>query len=259
MTDSRSTAVRTVNSASLAEVAWVDPQGAPRAIGVIPLLRGDEVAVAFTFDRVDQALALAGAEVVDLVVREPRNTASGWRPAAWRCTSRLVEDVDGDLFVAELLDQELRRYPPARRYADSPMLCREHWWYLPRLILQLDPVAELEAPAGSADPQDVLLVTATDGRPVTGGARLADGRVAASWGPSPAPGPGLLHGQDATFPDLEDWLPWEAQVSVAEGEITAEAPPGPPRPVGAPTLRRRWRREREFAAACRAGLAAWTA
>ncbi len=131
--------MRAVDSASLGELAWVGPEGAPQSVGVVPLQRTEGPVVAFTFDRLDHALAAASAEVVDLVLREPRNTATSWRPAAWRCSSRLIEDVEGDLFLDELLHQELRRYPPARRYADSPLLCREHWWYLPRLILQLDP------------------------------------------------------------------------------------------------------------------------
>lgn len=248
----------TLHAASLAEVAWLDPEGTPRAAGVVPLLRGGEPVLALTFDRVALALAVAGAEVVDLVVREPRNTAAGWRPAAWRCTSRLVEDLDGDLFTEDLLHQELRRFPPARRYADSPLLCREHWWYLPRLLVPLTPISELDPPTSHADQEDLLLVTASGGLPVTGGARVTDGRPAATWGPPPAPGPGLVHGQDATFPDLEDWLQWSHPVIVDERGIVADEPPEPPRPVGAPPLRERWRRERAFASACRAGLAAWT-
>ncbi len=117
---------------------------------------------------------------------------------------------------------------------------------------------QLDPPVESSDHRDVLLVTASSGLPVTGGARVAGGRATSSWGPSPAPGPGLLHGQDATFPDLEDWLRWSTQVTVDEAGIAAEGPLGPPREVGAPSLRRRWRREREFAAACKAGLKAWT-
>lgn len=248
----------TLHAASLAEVAWLDPEGTPRAAGVIPLLREGEPVLALTFDRVGLATAVAGADVVDLVVREPRNTAAGWRPTAWRCTSRLVEDLDGDRFTEDLLHQELRRFPPARRYADSPLLCREHWWYLPRLLVPLTPVSELDPPTPRTDPDDLLLVTSSGGLPVTGGVRVTGGRSVATWGPSPAPGRGVVHGQDATFPDLEDWLQWSQPVTVDGRGIVPDEPLDPPRPVGPPALRERWRRERAFGAACRKGLRLWT-
>ncbi|MGH3664503.1 MAG: pyridoxamine 5'-phosphate oxidase family protein, partial [Egibacteraceae bacterium] len=35
--------------------------------------------------------------------------------------------------------QELWKYPPSRLLADSRLLRREHWWYLPRLLAVFEP------------------------------------------------------------------------------------------------------------------------
>lgn len=246
-----------VDAASLGEVAWLDDAGTPRAAGVLPLVRRGVPVLALTFDRTALAVELAAASTVDLLLREPRNTGSAWCPGGWRCRSRLVEDLDGDVYVAELHVQELRRYPPARRWADSPLLMREHWWYLPRLLVELEPMAPLPEPDARADADDLLLVTARDDEPVTGGARASGGSLTPDWGPAPATGEGVVLGQDATFPDLERWDTWTRPVQV-DGQQVAAVDPLPDRtPPGMPGLAARWRAERRFAARCRAGIADW--
>jgi len=246
-----------LDGASLGVVAWVDHTGSPRAAGVLPLLIDGRPVLALTLDRADLAVQVAAAEVVQLMVREPRNTAPPWRPAAWRCRSHLVEDLEGDIWLDRLRLQELRRYPPARRYADSFLLCREHWWYLPRLLVDLEPVEALPAPPVREGPADLELVTARDGVPVVSGVRQVDDRLDQAWGPQPAPGPGVILGQDATFPDLEVWDWWTRVVEVRGPEVRAEEPLPHPAPPHIPGLRQRWRRERAFARACRRGIAAW--
>lgn len=246
-----------LDSSSLGEVGWVDPTGRPRAAGVVPLLLDGLPVLALTFDQVELATELAAADVVDLLVREPRNTGSAWRPGGWHCRSRLTEDLEGETWLEQLRLQELRRYPPARRYADSLLLCREHWWYLPRLLVRLEPVDALDPPPLRRDADDLLLVTTHDGGLVVGGADSAGGTLRPTWGPRPAPGPGVVLGQDATFPDLEEWARWTRAVEVFDHEVVASEPlpePGPPR---VPGLRERWRRERHFTRACRRGLGAW--
>ena len=246
-----------LDASSIAEVAWVDGAGRPRAAGVLPLLRQGRPVLAFTFDRAALATELAGAPIVDLLVREPRNTGTTWRPAAWRCSSRLVEDVAGDLYAAELMLQELRRYPPSRRYADSPLLCREHWWYLPRLVVDLEPLAALDPPARRERAEDALLVTVSEGGPRVSGAVAEPAKTAATWGPEPRSGPGLLFGQDASFPDLEVWHTWQHPVAVTADGLITDGPLPEPTVGPLPGIRERWRHERSFAAACRRGLAAW--
>jgi hypothetical protein len=248
---------RLLSSSSLGEVAWVDADGTPGAAGVLPLVRDGVALLALTLDRAELATALAAADAVDLLVRKPRNATAGWAPAAWRCRSRLVEDLGGQLLRDDLLLQELRRYPVARRYADSPLLSREHWWYLPRLVVELTPETSLDAPPVRSGPGDLLLVTVADGRPVAGGVRADPAGLTPSWGPSPSPGTGTVLGQDASFPDLEVWRTWQRAVTVSDGEVVAREPIPTLGPGRTPGLWQRWRAERDFAAACRRGIAAW--
>ena len=244
-------------ASSLGEVAWVDADGTPRAAGVLPLVRDGVPVVALTLDHGDLATSLAAAEVVDLLVRETRNTAERWHPAGWRCRSRLVEDLEGEVYQGELVLQELRRYPAARRYADSPLLAREHWWYLPRLVVELPPVAELDPPPARGGPGDLLLVTADHTQPVVSGVRADDGRLTASWGAQPAHGTGTVFGQDASFPDLEVWRTWQRPVTVTGHEVVPVEPLPDLDLGGPPGLWQRWRDERAFASACRRGIEAW--
>ncbi|QZY28076.1 hypothetical protein [Nocardioides coralli] len=248
---------RVIDTASVGEVGWVDEAGAPRAAAVLPLLRDGTPVLALTFDRVELAVSLSGAARVDLLVREPRNTASGWTPTAWACRTRLVEDLDGDLYRDELQLQELRRYPPARRYADSPLLMREHWWFLPRLVVVLEPERTLSPPPARSDAADLLLVTADGAEPRCAGVRREPSGLTHSWGPRPTPGTGLVLAQEASFPDLESWTAWSLPVAVSEAGISAREPLPDVGPVGPPRLWERWRAERQLARACRRGLAAW--
>lgn len=259
-----------LRAASIGEVAWVDP-AAPagdsglRVRGVLPLVGEAGPVLALPFAAADAARSLAAAGGALLATREARSTSSAYRPLTLRCRTRLVEDREGDRFVDELLDQELRRYPPARVLADSAILRREHWWWLPRLLVELDVVSE-EPPLPRADDRDHLLVV-DDGTPdparrlTPAAARL----TALPEAPStelppvevtgtPAPGPAVLHGQDASFPDLERWGRWSwrgrwdgTELDVAEAPERVGLPP-------APGVVARWRRQRTLMQACRAGL-----
>lgn len=253
-------------AASVAEVAWVDGEDLPQVAPVLPLTRGEHVVLALTFDRADLAHRLAAADRVALVVREPRGTAGSFAPVAVLGTPSLEADTTGAVYREELITQELRRYPPARTMADSPLLCREHWWWLPRLIVTLTDVEALAAPAPRTDEQAHLLVTtARDGIPVVstvraqpGGAQVA---LTVCGGAPPEAGPACLAAQDASFPDLERWAAWSWQGRLEVGETTVlhveQAPePGAIGLPPVPGVLRRWRRQQELERACLAGIAA---
>lgn len=247
---------RTLRASSLGEVSWLEPGGAPRAAGVLPLTDDEGPVLALTLDRAALATSLGAAEEVVLQVRDPRNTAPGWQPLGLRCRTRLVPDLEGHHFREHLLREELRRFPPARRHADSPLLQREHWWYLPRLLVRLDVERVDEAPPPRTGPSDASLTTAADSRPVASGVEVRDGSIRTSWGPRPAPGRGALLFQDATVPDLEAWT-WSVHDVVVDdgGRVLGEAPaPSPPR---MPSLRARWRGERRLARSCAEALRSW--
>lgn len=245
-----------ISASSLAEVGWVSA-GRPQVRGVVPLVHGDVPVLACTYADEDVAREVAASPWVTLSLTEPRSTGTAFRPLVLVGTARLVEDPTGDLFATDLLPQELRRYPPSRVLADSPLLQREHWWYLPRLLVEIDvaavvPVSRREDPA-----RDHLLVVAGSDGPVVRTARVADSDpvlVSLAAQDPPPPGPAVLFGQDASFPDLEQWTQWSyrgrwdgagLQVDEAPARIGLGRPPG---------LIQRWRRQRDFERRCVAAI-----
>ena len=262
-------ALRAVRAACLGELGWVGPAGA-YALAVVPLVLGRRPAVAlpYAWERAVRALADAGRAVLTLT--DPRMTGSGWRPLALTGRVTVVDDLDGGVLVEQLLDQELRKHPPSRVLAGSPLLRRENWWYVPRLVVELD-VTGVAAAAVRTDPvgQAVLVSAATATADPT---VRADVVAVDDWDARPLParalgsppglpresGPAALLATDASVPDLERWSPhllvgrWDgdrAELGVASGPPGS---PGLPAPLG---LWARWRRQRELERACRAGIA----
>ena len=245
--------VQALNASSLSEVCWVDAAGRPRVRGVVTLVRDATPVLAFTYADEAAARDIASAGRLTLALTEPRSTGHAFTPLFVDAAPRLVEDPEGDLFTGALLEQELRRYPPARLYADSPLLMREHWWYLPRLLVELDVRSAQPAPPRTG-PDDQLLVVAHDGAPQVRVATLArrqpDHLVLDVQGAPVPAGPAELFGQDASFPDLERWSQWR-YTGAWDGDrfMITEAPErtglGP-----VPGLVQRWRRQRLLERRC---------
>ena len=254
---SGTTAAEAVHASSLAELSWVDGAGAPQVRGVVALVRGDDPALAFTYADADVARDVAAASSLALALRETRSTGAAFRPLLVRGTPRLVEDPRGDLFVDELLTQELRRYPPSRIFADSPLLMREHWWYLPRLVVELDVTATRPIPARE-HPDSHLLVVAHGQHHEVRAARLVEQSdqvlVLDVDGGYVDDGPAVLFGQDASFPDLERWSQWRYDGRWEDGSFILTQAPEWTGLRPAPGLMQRWRRQRTLARQCRAAI-----
>lgn len=250
---------RAIQTATVGELAWLDGAGRPDACPVTPLLLADQPAVAYPYAQAALARRLAAAPVAALVVSDDRLTARGWRPVAVTGRPRLVEDERGELFTEQLLGQELRKYPPARALIDSPLLRREHWWYLPRLIVVLEAGSAAPVGARPGGTGEVLAV-AGDGERlyVDTVERAGDGygntRVVSLAGRPPVTGPAVLLGHDFSAPDLERWTPWTTRGRLAGGALTVAEPPartGLEPPLG---LWRRLARHRGLERACRRAL-----
>lgn len=245
-----------ISASSLAEVSWL-VAGQPRVRGVVPLVHDDVPVLAFTYADQDLAREVAGSPVVALSLTEPRSTGAAFVPLVLVGRPRLVEDPSGDLFATDLLPQELRRYPPSRVLADSPLLQREHWWYLPRLLVEIDVDAVVQVPTREDPARDhLLVVAAADGLAVHVARLAGDGPALVSLASQdpPPPGPAVLFGQDASFPDLEEWTQWSSrgwwdgvglQVVEEPTRIGLGRPPG---------LLQRWRRQRDFERRCVAAI-----
>ncbi|HEX5996098.1 MAG TPA: pyridoxamine 5'-phosphate oxidase family protein [Jiangellales bacterium] len=242
----------------MAELSWVTPTGRPDALPATPLLLGEQPALAYPYAYAGLAREIAAAPAIALTVSEPRMTGSGWRALAATGRATLVEDPEGELFRERLLREELRKYPPSRALADSLILQRENWWYLPRLIVLLDlrPSTPVE-PRTEGGHQVLtmwdgdLLYVDTVSVVQVGSDRL---KLASLSGRPAVDGPAALLGHDFSVPDLERWTPW-----VTRGMVTGDLLSiidRPTRTILEPnlSLRQRYRRQRDLEKACRANL-----
>lgn len=250
---------RAIRAATVGELAWLDRAGRPHARPVTPLLLDNEPAIAFPYAEVALAHRLATAPHAALVISDDRLTGRGWQPAVLHGRTRLIEDPNGTFFADRLLQQELRKYPPARALLDSPLLRREHWWYLPRLIVTLEVTASAPVGVRREGHGEVLVVgTADRGLAAETVRRLSGGepgiRVASiAGGPLPT-GAAVLLEHDFSRPDLERWTPWLTRGRLtgdrlAVAEAPDRAPLAPP-----PGVWQRLTRHRRLARACRRAL-----
>jgi len=241
-----------VHASSLSVLCWLDRAGLPQARGVVALVRDGRPAIAFTYSDELVARDVARSARVALSITETRSTGRAFRPVLLTGRPELVEDSDGDVFVSDLLRQELRRYPPARLYADSPLLMREHWWYLPRLVVELD--VEAVEPLSSHDQEGHVLVVADGGAPVVRAVTVrghTQDRVELSVeGAAVPPGPAVLFGQDASFPDLEQWSQWRYRGHWDGSGLDVEEAPARTGLGRTPGLLQRWRRQRALERRC---------
>ena len=245
-----------LRAAPLAEVVWREPSGGLAVHGAVPLALDDQPVLALPYASVDLAGSLGSAGEVLLTLTEPRGAGRAFRPLALRCAPRLVPDPRGERFVADLLEQELLRYPPSRLLADSRLLRREHWWWLPRLLVHLD-VRDVDGlhprPAGSGH---LLAVDAGD-RVAAVVVDLADAGVAPVdlelLGPAPPAGRAVLFGQEAT-PDMERWGRWCWRGDWDGRRLRVTHRPGAVGLPPVPNLLARWLAARALSRACRRAL-----
>ena len=242
----------------MAELSWVAPTGRPDALPVTPLLVGDQPALAYPYAYAALAREIAAAPAVALTLSDPRMTGGGWRALTATGHSSLVEDPEGEVFRARLLREELRKYPPSRTMADSLLLQREHWWYLPRLIVLLDLRSPMPVEPRTEEGHQVLTVWDGDLLHVdtvqvaeAGSDRL---KLAGLSGRPALDGPAALLGHDFSVPDLERWTPWVTRGTVIGDVLSVTDRPARTTLEPNLSLRQRYRRQRDLEKACRANI-----
>jgi hypothetical protein len=251
------TARTAIHSAGVAELLWQVDGASPGAAGVVPLVLEERPAIALPWAQVEMARAVAAAGQVALALSDPRLTGSAWRPLVLTGRPALIEDADGSLFTDALLDQELRKHPPSRALADSPMLRREHWWYLPRLVVVLESVRveELRRREGAAD----AVLAVDDAGLLVRTVRVEDWTaepLTLRGAPVAAAGPAVLIGQEISVPDVERWTVHTTTGRYVEGRLVDARPSGPRVLEPVPGLLARMRRQRALERACAGALRA---
>lgn len=243
-----------------AELSWLGADGLS-SIPIVPLTHRGRFCAALPYHRIQEVASLSDGTLATWTVTDPRTR--GGHGVAVRGPVSVLDDVDGEVFTAELLDAELVRHPPTRLRADSAMARREHWWWLPRRIVTLERVdAHRPLTCRRAD-TDGLLVTE---RPAGGvdvavvdvaaeGSDLAqlsglDGSAVRGAGE-----PALVMGHEYSVPDLGRWTTWRLAGQLRGDELEITHRTGSPGAASAPQrLRDRLRAERDVARGCRAAL-----
>ncbi|CAN5281679.1 hypothetical protein BH20ACT9_BH20ACT9_05180 [soil metagenome] len=252
---------RSAALAALAELAWPTTDGRVRCAALTPLVAGGPV-FALPYARWGLAQDLAAAPAAAVVLSDPRLARRGWTPLGATVSLSVTADPRGERFRGELMAQELRKHPPSRALIDSPLLRREHWWYLPRLIVEVVEVDRVRAVGRRSGPDDAVLAY------TTGGTVDADTVAAPDWDEDRirlrslagrdhgAVGdvPATLFSHDFAVPDLEARTERFAEGRLAGGRLRVDRRGGQPRVAGPPGLLTRLRDLRDLRRACIRGL-----
>lgn len=251
--------------AARAELGWRDVDGRLHATAIIPLVIDDAVVAALPFARTTTARRLDRATAVTLVFSDSRMAWKGWSPCAVAVSVDVTADRTGEWTWTGALDQEVRKYPPSRLLIDTAIQRREHWWYVPRWVVRLEPTGPPRQVARRAGPDDgVLFTTGADGMTV-------DIVAVDDWdadrvrvlplardGGDLRDGPAVLFTHDFSIPDQERST--ELVVSgVVDGSVLAAADRTGDQHLAPPRLLDRLGRHYRLERACRRALAIYDA
>ncbi len=248
---------------AVAEVGWLRPDSSVGVAVLTPLVLDGCPAFALPYSSARLARAIGASTAVAVVLSDGRMAGRGWEPMAATGTVELLADPSGERYVQSLVAQELRKHPPARALADSALLRREHWWYLPRLIVCVTALDRLRPVGPRVGPDEAVLMSAAGE-----GSIEADTVAVEDWnadrlflrslggrGPSGTVGaPAAVLAHDFSVPDRE-----RDCAQVVRGRLTVdvldvnarEGSRALPPPLG---LLGRVQRQRRLGRACRAAL-----
>lgn len=254
-----------VQTAILGSAAVAGTSESPPLVeGVIPLLIDDAPAFTLTYDRLETARLIGRTPEITLVLNDPRLARVGWSPLSARVRATVEPDPEGSVFLEEMLEQELRKHPPSREIANTFLLQRENWWYLPRIIVRLEPVEAPRPLARREDASHGLLAwpeapgdhpgVQTVAVPDTSSERLPISPL----GPDNLPdaSPATLRMYDLEIPEMESSATFNASGRLRGGELQAETREGSAELGPRPGIISRWRWLRSLERGCKRGLKA---
>lgn len=256
------TLTTSVEAAAMAELVIPSGSGAPAIEPVVPLLLDGAPALALTYDRREKARAIERAPALTLALAEPRMARIGWSPLAVGVRAAVEPDPEGETFVEHLLEQELRKYPPSVPIANSFLLQRENWWYLPRLILRLEPRREPEPISRREDSGYGLLAWSPPEADHPAARAVSVENVSAErprldLPPDATPGngtPATLRLHDFEVPEMERKTELILSGRVRGGGLEVESRSGSAELGKRPGAIARWRAERALQRGCKRGL-----
>lgn len=254
---------RACANAAVAELAY--PHDGGIAFDVcLPLRWGDRPVLPLTYAREDLARQLVDAPQVTMVLSDSRMALKGWEPLAASVRMGVVEDPEGRGFQLEgLLGEELVKHPPSRQLADTPLLRREHWWYLPRLLVTAEEIIDVWSVGKRTGDDGVLAVpkgTSVDVDTVSVDEWEADRIVVRSLVGRPLSEldseEASLLGHDFSVPDVDRRSACQVSGRLASGRLHVRRRDGSLALERPPGLLRRLRSLRDLERTCRAGLKA---
>ncbi|MBI1817830.1 MAG: hypothetical protein HYR72_22875 [Deltaproteobacteria bacterium] len=120
---------RAVDDATVAIFAFRDQRGRPMAWPVTPYRDGDTIAITSTLAYIQKAVHVRRDGRVALLASGVLITGD----------ATVHADISGDEFVTRFLDQELRKYPPARDLVRIPLHRWLFSWYFGRVFMEFTP------------------------------------------------------------------------------------------------------------------------
>lgn len=255
------TLATSVEAAAVAELV-LGGSGAPAIEPVVPLLLDGAPALALTYASRELARRIERAPALALALAEPRMARIGWSPLVVPVRARVEPDPEGEVFVEHLLEQELRKHHPSVHLANSFLLQRENWWYLPRLIVRLEPLDE-PAPILRREDRGHGLLAWTPpelDRPAALTVAVRDSsseRVRLDPPPDPAPEDGshaTLRLHDFEVPEMERSAALSLHGRLRGGALEVESRDGSAELGKRPGIIARWRSLRALERGCKRGL-----
>lgn len=248
--------------AAVGEVGYRRPDGTVGAEPVVPLVLDGVPALALTFARAPLARQLAESGEAALTLSDSRLAYRGWVPLG--ATGRVHVDVDPEgvgFQTSGLMGQELVKHPPSRLLIDTPVLRREHWWFLPRWIIRWVDVDRVLPVGRRSGPDEAVLAYAGGGSIDVDTVAVddwdaADIRVTSLAGRRldelTAPATLLVH--DFSVPDLDRWSSLTVGGRLAGGRLRVKTRVGDARVSPPRRLLDRLRTLRDLERACRREL-----
>jgi hypothetical protein len=205
---------------------------------------------------------LVAAGRATLATWDPRLALKGWQPLAADVRVDIVEDRDAHWVDEGWLDPLLRTDPRSRVRLDTPLLRREHWWYLPRWVVTVTAIERVWPLARREGPQSGLLAWSHAGTVAAEVVTVDDWDddplavhlLGAAGGLDRAAGAAALQACDVRTPDLDHTVALSVRGRLDASLLHVLAREGQAELGRPPSLLRRLAEARALERACRRAI-----